>query len=262
MLTHNKGRVYDCHVNLSETGQWFNTGLDASYEKIVDELDGAGLERAVLLAMPGVCTNTAFESAKINRARFWCFGNIDFSRIDYSVDQILDLDLDGIKIHPRIQRIGINQLAENKVFARIEESGLPVMICGWQQSSTVEIKSLSPFYVDRLAKKYPRLKIIISHLGGHRFWDAYTVARANPLVFLDCSYYLKVFSGTSLETDFFSVLSTIDRKVIYGSDFPEVSVRPYLKKFLDNVDDLEEKKVRNLLYANLEQLMELEGHES
>ncbi len=263
MLEHKTPpRVNDCHINLSENGKWFNSGLDASYERIVGELDAARISKAVLLAMPGVCTNAVFDSEKIDRTRFWCFGNLDFSRLDYSLSQIRDLNLDGIKIHPRVQSIGIDQLLEMKFLSQLEDLELPLMICGWQQSSTVPIDSLSPLHVDRLAKKYPKLPIILSHMGGYRFWDAYTVARANRLVFLDCSYYLQFFCGTSLESDFFSALKTIDRKVIFGSDFPEVPVRPYLDAFLRKIDDLDEKKASCILHGNLESLMKRKIHES
>ena len=222
-------KAHDCHVNLSESGGWFNSGLDASYERIVGDLDGAGIDRAVLLAMPGVCTNAAFASAKIDRKRFWCFGNLDFLKLNYSLDQIRDLNLDGIKIHPRVQGLGIDLLLKMDFLFELEDLGLPLMICGWQQSSSVPIDSLSPLQVDRISKRHPKMPIILSHMGGYRFWDAFTVARSNPLVFLDCSYYLHAFHGTSLESDFFAALNMIDRKVIFGSDFPEISPKDYLE---------------------------------
>lgn len=255
-------RVYDGHINISESGKWFSSGLDASYERAVDELASAGIERAALLAMPGVCTNAMFSSGKIDRSKFWCVGNLDFSKLDYSIAQVSDLKLDGVKIHPRFQRIGIDALIEMDFMYKLEELALPLMICGWQQSSTVPIDSLSPLHVDKIAKKYPNLPIILSHLGGYRFWDAYTVARANPLVFLDCSYYLQAFCGTSLESDFFSLLKTIDKKIIYGSDFPEVSVKSYLQDFVLKARYLDDEKMNNILYGNLEGLMGRSTRES
>jgi predicted TIM-barrel fold metal-dependent hydrolase len=255
--------VHDCHINLSESGKWFSSSLDASYERIVDTLDEAGISRAVLLAMPGVCTNKVFDSGKIDRSRFWCFGNLDFSRLNYSLEEINSLKLDGVKIHPRIQCIGIDTLLEMDFLHQLEEAGLPLMICGWQQSSTVPIESLSPLHIDRLAKKHPKLSIILSHMGGYRFWDAVTVARANQRVHLDCSYYLQAFRGTSLETDFYAALKTIDRKVIYGSDFPEIPVKPYLENFVQMTGGIEKVKLTNIFSRNLERLMELGAeHES
>lgn len=256
-------RVHDCHINLSESGKWFNSNLDASYERIVDVVDDAGIARAVLLAMPGVCTNRVFGSEKIDRSRFWCFGNLDFSRLEYSLDEINELKLDGVKVHPRIQNVGIDTLLEMDFLYQLEESELPLMICGWQQSSTVPIETLSPLHIDRLAKKHPKLPIIFSHMGGYRFWDALTVARANPRVHLDCSYYLQAFQGTSLETDFYAALKTIDRKVIYGSDFPEVPVKSYLENFIQMIDGIEEVKLANIFTRNIERLMGLGvSHES
>lgn len=255
-------RVHDGHINISESGKWFDSGLDASYERVVRELNAAGIERAALLAMPGVCTNSVFSSGKIDRNRFWCVGNLDFARIAYSLEQIIDLDLDGVKIHPRVQRVGVDALLEMDFMYKLEELALPLMICGWQQSSTIPIDSLSPLHVDKIAKKHPKLPIILSHMGGYRFWDAYTVARANSLVFLDCSYYLQAFRGTSLESDFFSLLKTVDRKVIYGSDFPEVSVKSYLEDFVRKTKDLDDKKIANILHGNLESLMGRRARES
>jgi len=262
MIEQNKlSKVHDCHINLSDSGKWFDTGLDASYEKVVEHLDGAGISRAVLLAMPGVCKNAVFDSAKIDRSRFWCFGNLDFSRLDDSLAEIQDLDLDGVKIHPRVQRIGIDDLLAMDFISRLEELKLPLMICGWQQSATVPIDVLSPLHVDRLAKKYPNLPIVLSHMGGYRFWDAYTVARANPLVYLDCSYFLQAFRGTSLQSDFFAMVKTIDRKVLYGSDFPEVSVKHYLEEFIRGIDGINEHKAANILSGNLEHLMRMRANE-
>lgn len=263
MLEQKKiARFYDGHVNISESGKWFDSGLDASYDRVVDELSAAGIERAALLAMPGVCTNAVFSSGKIDRNKFWCFGNLDFSRLDYSIDQIADLNLDGVKIHPRFQRVGVDQLLEMEFIGRLEQLALPLMICGWQQSSSVPIDSLSPLHIDKIAKKYPRLPIIISHMGGYRFWDAYTVARANPLVFLDCSYYLQAFRGTSLEFDFFSLLKTVDRKIIYGSDFPEVSIKYYLEDFVRKTSEIEDAKMGNILHRNLDIIMRRRACES
>ena len=155
-------KVYDGHVNVSESGKWFDSGLDASYERIVDELDAAGVDRAALLAMPGVCTNAIFSSSKVDRNRFWCFGNLTFL----------------------------------------------------------------------------------------------------STVFLDCSYYLQAFRGTSLESDFYSLLKTVDRKVIYGSDFPEVSAKSYLEDFVRNASVLEDTKMDNIVHRNLESLMGRKACES
>ena len=34
--------IFDGHINISENGDWFNTGLDASYKNAVDAMSGQG----------------------------------------------------------------------------------------------------------------------------------------------------------------------------------------------------------------------------
>ncbi len=255
-------KVFDGHINISENGNWFNTGIDASYASAVDALEEAGIKRAALIAMPGVSTNKVFESSAINRSRYWCFGNIDFERIQYSLDQIKELELDGVKFHPRIQGVEPERIMESGVLDAIEGLGIPVMICGWQQSSTVSIESLSPLVIDKIAKRYKTVKFSLAHLGGHRFWDAFTVARSNPNVFLDCSYFLEFFKGTSLETDFFASLSLVDEKIIYGSDFPEINPKTYLSNFFKSDKEIDENILSKVFTKNLEKLMTRNSDES
>ena len=129
------------------------------------------------------------------------------------------------------------------------------MICGWQQSSSIPIDDLSPLHIDKIAKKFKNVPIILTHLGGYRFWDAYTVARSNSNVFLDCSYILNVFSGTSIVSDFFKLLPQIDQKILYGSDYPEVNIFEYKDKFIKNISHIDKLKQENILHRNISNLL-------
>lgn len=251
-------KIIDGHINISETGKWFNTSYNCSYEAIVDKLNEAQIEQAVLLAMPGVCTNNFFSKQKIDRDRFYIFGNIqDFNNVDRSLDEIIDLDLNGVKIHPRFQEISVKSLVEMHFFEKLIENNLPVMICGWQQSNKIPIDDLSPLYIDRLAKKYPRLKIVWSHMGGYRLWDSFTVARSNSNVYLDCSYFLQFFRGTSLETDFAQITHMLDKKIIFGSDFPEIDPIDYLNHTKSIIGySLPAEKLENIFSKNIIKLLE------
>ena len=248
-------KVIDSHVNISENGDWFNTGLKASYQDICYRLDDSDIYKAVLISMPGVCSNAFYYKAKIDRDRFWIFGNIDFNDIKKSLEEVIDLNLDGIKIHPRFQKITICDLLKTEIFERINELSIPVMICGWQQSSSIPIDDLSPLHIDKIAKKFKNVPIILTHLGGYRFWDAYTVARSNSNVFLDCSYILNVFSDTSIVSDFFKLLPQIDQKILFGSDYPEVNIFEYKDKFIKSISHIDKLKQENILHRNISNLL-------
>ena len=214
-------------------------------------MEDAGIEKGLIIAMPGACTNNFFYKDIIDRDKFWIFGNIDFKNINLSFQQISELNLDGVKVHPRFQNVNLNELENLGVFDRLNDLALPLMICGWQQSSTLCIKNLCPLCVDEFAKKYSQIKFIISHLGGYKFWDAFTVARSNKNVFLDCSYFLSIFMNTSLENDFFTMLPYIDKKIFYGSDYPEVSILEYKDYFIKKINHLGVEKANNILFDNI-----------
>ena len=250
-------KIIDCHINISSNESWFNTKYDASYDNIIRKLNNSGICKGVLVAMPGACSNEFFYKDLIDREKFWIFGNIDFDHIEKSFSQITELKLDGIKIHPRFQKISIMELDQLDIFSRINDLCLPLMICGWQQSSTIYIEDVCPLKIDIFAKKYQNIKFIISHLGGHKFWDAFTVARSNENVFLDCSYFLKFFKNTSLESDFFNILSSIDRKILYGSDFPEVSIKIYKEYFIQKTKSINSTKLDNILFNNINNLISI-----
>lgn len=248
-------RVIDGHINISAKGNWFDTGLDASFGQAQDVLNNAGVDQAMLIAMPGACHNSYFTEAGVDRSRFWCIGNVQLHEIESSLSQIHENDLDGVFIHPRAQQISLSSILDTDLPGALQESNTPLIICGWTQSRSVPIAHLSPLIIDQLAKKYPTLRILLAHLGGHQYWDSFMVARSNDNVYLDCSYFLKFFEGTSLESDFYASLARIDRKVIYGSDFPEVDPGLYLSRFLERAGQVENLELDRILHKNIEDFM-------
>ena len=89
------------------------------------------------------------------------------------------------------------------------------------------------------------------------FGMAFTVARSNENVFLDCSYFLKFFKNTSLESDFFNILPSIDRKILYGSDFPEVDIKNYKEYFIQKTKSINSTKLDNILFNNINNLLSI-----
>lgn len=225
----------DCHVHVTESGRWFNTSYNSSVDHLLDEMDRAGIEKSIVLPIKGVTTNAFVISlAKAHGDRLIGFGTASMKTWRDDLKEIVDNDLRGIKFHPRIQHESMMDWEEHGILKAIEKTGLPLIVCGWQQTSSpvATMEKIQPNVIDSIAKKHPNLKIVIAHLGGHRFYDAFFCARGNPNVFLDCSYFFNFFKGTSLEKDALVLMHLADEKILFGSDFPEVNMREYLT-FID-----------------------------
>ena len=218
---------FDCHVHITENGKWFNTGIDASIKALLTDMDKAKIDKSVVLPIAGIIKNSfVSEIIKQHSDRLIGFGAVSLSTWVQNLAEIEQMNLRGVKFHPRIQNESIINWDNGGILAELEKRSLPLLICGWQQTSAVnaDMLSIEPMVIDRVAKKYKNLKIIIAHLGGHKFYDAFFCARGNPNVYLDCSYFFQFFKGTSLEKDALSLMHKADEKVLFGSDFPEVSI--------------------------------------
>ena len=116
---------------------------------------------------------------------------------------------------------------------------LPVVIhAGETYSKRGLLEYAHPLHIDRLAVKYPDLKIIICHMGAPWVFDACETAGKNENVFLDLSgllvgsaEYIKKMSEQKLLTDrYMTPLILMDNyeKVIYGSDWPLAPFGEYI----------------------------------
>ncbi len=225
--------IIDAHVHISDNGKWFDTGLDASSEYLIDQLDKAGIDKAVLLPTYSNCRNkTVFDACKKYPLRFIGFATIDVHNIPNALDELgrcfENYNLKGLKLHPRFQKFKPLDQKLYPIYEKVIEYGWPIVFDGFLQSKDIPITDLFPVSYDVLAKQFPDLKIIIAHAGGHRFWDSLFIAKSNPNVYLDISYIFKYFKPLShIISELKFVVENCDQKIIFGSDFPEIAVNEY-----------------------------------
>ncbi len=255
--------IIDAHVNITHDGKWFNTDHDASLERLMDEMDMAGVDGCLLISMPFATTNRYVASVIEKYSdRFKGLGYLDFEKNDMikQIDELISMGFSGIKIHPRMQGVNCNDNKLEYLFDYIDEKLLAVMIDGYYQTNNNKIllPDLEPFKYDLLAKRFPNISFIISHLGGHRTFDLFFVARSNKNLFIDNSHALMYFYGTSLINDFVWVMDKLDEKIFFGSDFPEYGLKEYLDHFNTIVSNTKTLR-KELVYTNINKIVDFGG---
>jgi hypothetical protein len=179
----------------------------------------------------------------------------DFRRDDYldQVDLAYDSGIRGIKFHSYVQQI------EESCFSRI------VDICN-RASSKGMIISLDASYGSTKMYKYDNLKlvcavadqvnntpILVLHSGGNRVLEAMLIAAEKQNVFLETSFSLSYYKGSSVENDIAFAYKKIGvERVLYGSDFPYVSIQEsinvhhqFLEKHSFSTNDIEKIMFKN-----------------
>ncbi|MSQ42938.1 MAG: amidohydrolase [Chloroflexi bacterium] len=131
-----------------------------------------------------------------------------------------DLGLRGIKLGPNYQNFDPLGDDASVLFARAQELGLPILL--HQGTSPVQFADLDwahPRHLDRVATRFPKLRLILAHFAHPWQVDALAVIRKHPNVWADISalHYRPWSYWTSLRL---ATEWAVLHKLLFGSDFP------------------------------------------
>lgn len=202
-------------------------------------LDGAGLERAVLVnyVAPEVIgyTERANEFVRDfvleDPDRLIAVGSVLPTRPHAGTEVrrlVTQYGIRGIKLHPPHQLFAPNGYLDGRleglreIYATCEELRVPVIIhTGTSIFPGARNRYGQPLLVEDVAIDFPRLTIVLAH-GGRPLWmeEAMFLARRFENVYLETS---SIPPGRLLE--YFPALEKVRDRVVYGSDWPGPGVR-------------------------------------
>jgi predicted TIM-barrel fold metal-dependent hydrolase len=228
--------IIDAHVHLvepdSRAAQLFRT--PARPEDLLEQMDRGGIDAAIVLGLPGY--QSPEEVLKLCAAApkrlFPLLGVNPLNPGD--VKRIAGARADGfygIKLHPRLSQVPVTAEIFGPVMAQAAAANLPVLFDAVPQSPHVPLAQLEYQAFDVLARHFRQVKIVLAHACAPHVLGAYTVAKANPNVYLDVSFSLAYYAGSSVEMDIGFISDKLDHFVLYGSDFPQYPADEYLRSY-------------------------------
>jgi uncharacterized protein len=250
--------IIDGHINITKNGKWFKTKYDASLDRLLMEMNEAGIDKCLLISMP-FATSNKYIASVIEKYpdKFRGLGQIDFTNYpDRQIEEVYSMGFSGLKLHPRIQGIDCNSSELQSFWAKLNDINAVIMIDGYFQTynTSILLREIEPFKYDPLVKRYPNITFIFSHLFAHRVFDAYYLVKSNKNVFLDNSHVLKYFENTSLIADYIWIMDKLDEKIIYGSDFPEYGIKEYLNRFSQIIESNSNVR-KDLILSNIQKII-------
>lgn len=236
--------LIDAHMNITPDGEWLGTRHDASLENALRQLDAADAERGCAIVLPGE-THREFgvELAVRHGDRFFVGFTVseltakELGRLRELLDQKL---VRYLKIHPRWTGIRPDDPGLDPFLELATARGAPAIFCTYMRGLQHPLEELTPLVFDRIARRHPELNMVLGHAGTYRPMDALAVAQTHPNVYMDVSHVFQYFAGSSLIADFTFALDRLDRKMIFGTDFPEVSIPDYAARLRAITDTLED----------------------
>jgi predicted TIM-barrel fold metal-dependent hydrolase len=228
--------IIDAHVHLIEpdspAAALFRT--PARPEDLLQQMDRGGIDAAIVLGLPGY--QSPEEVLKLcGTAPKKFFPLLGFNPLDSrDLQRISQARADGfygIKLHPRLSEVPVTPEIFGPVMEEAAAANLPVLFDAVPQSPHVPLGQLEYQAFDLLARRFRQVKIVLAHACAPHVLGAYTVAKANPNVYLDVSFSLAYYAGSSVETDIGFISDKLDRFVLYGSDFPQYPADEYLRTY-------------------------------
>ena len=188
--------------------------------------------------------NEGFEAA--------AFGGIhqDCPDMAAELDHIKQLGLSGIKIHPDIQGVDIDDRRMYELYS-LCEGVFPVYF--HMGDNRPQYRFSEAQRLIKIMKEFPRLKVIAAHFGGYCAWeyskDLISVGGEN--IMFDTSSALWAMP-TSEADKLVSILGT--EHLMFGTDYPVMHAENELKLFMKL--KLTESERQNILYNNAKNFIE------
>jgi len=204
-------KICDAHVHLGESGPWqLHMNPTTHVDRLIKLFDRYEVERAVVFPNPNVgdkypeMNDYIAKSIRKHPKRLVGFGRVDPRRQD-AVQELSriknSLKLTGLKLHPMVECFRPDHPFFNKFFQQASKLGLPILFYTGDGFS-------SPGLISKIAKKYPKLPIILGHLKEGAL---NTMEKFNNI-------YVET-SGTL--PDFIELAADMDEnRILFGSDAP------------------------------------------
>ena len=168
------------------------------------------------------------------------------------LDNIKALGLSGIKIHPDIQGVDIDDKRMYELYSMMEGE-LPLYLHMGDNRPQYRFSEADKLI--KIMKEVPRLKVIAAHFGGYMAWDkAGDLLKAGKdNIMFDTSSALWAMS-TECGNELISILGT--EKLMFGTDYPVMHAENELGLFMKL--KMSEEERQNVLYNNAKSFLKFE----
>ncbi|MEM2934303.1 MAG: amidohydrolase family protein [Methanocellales archaeon] len=163
--------------------------------------------------------------------RFTGFGSINPNKgeeyVRRKIDRIREYNFKGLKFLPTIQFFNPEDEKMNLIYELAQEHELIISMHTGCDPGPWELPYLSryanPRYLDRVAEKYPDLKIIAAHMGSYSrlypgiwFKEMMDVAKKHENIYVDISATFNEFNLS------LAIEEIGEERILYGSDYPAI----------------------------------------
>lgn len=185
-------RIIDTHVYY---GYFPYPILTERVDDILSVMDIHGIEKAILMSAEAlqfdIIEGNAELAKTINRQpRLYGYVVVNPSYPELSMQEIKKYlgneKFVGVKYHPELSGVPLTDVSGKSIFDVLEEYGKPLLVHTWHKAEHGgATPSSTPDIILEFARRRPKLKVIMGHMGGAAWKSAVDKAKSFQNVFLD-----------------------------------------------------------------------------
>ena len=257
--------IIDAHTHLHKPD------FDEAAKTLVSLMDGAGIDKSAIFAFPSreLTNEDAIRIAGEYKDRLFAIGSVSPLKPKTSaraLSRALNAGaIRGLKFYTGYEHFYPSDTKRLAPYLEIlEATGFPAIFHmgdTFAPYGGAKLKYAHPLAIDELAVEYPKLKIIIAHMGYPWFTDAIAVLYKNDNVYADISGWVYgEVESTDTEAlqrwimDCRDYLGQLD-KLLFGTDYPIAAQKGYVE-FCKNLPVTDQEK-ELMFYGNARALFQL-----
>ena len=236
--------------------------LEFDMDKMIKEMDGAGIEVGVVPMRVGNDNNDIAELKKLYPGRFAGLAHIDPWDGKKALE---DIDLyvgegkaDGIIMEPGQFFLRGSMPADDKmlwpIYEKCQAEGILVSLT-FGGLFCDKLENYNPIYIDRVAKMFPDMTLVLSHGGWPYVTEICHVAYQRPNVYLDIDYY-GFTTNPGYQGYVIAANNVLQDRILFGSCYPGFALERAVGEYQKN--GLSEEALPKVLYHNAAKLLKLE----
>lgn len=230
--------------------------LDGKISTLLEHGKKAGIEHFIVQSVATTpkqvssINNFIAQSVADSKGKFTGLGTLhpDSDNIEADFNEIIELGLKGVKLHPDIQKFKIDDYRMLKIY-ELCEGKLPILI----HTGDNRYDYSNPNRMMPILDIYKNLTVIGAHFGGWSIWEEATKKMSKyPNFYVDCS---SSFYALTFEKARELIMTYGTKKVLFGTDYPMWEPETELVKFMQI--DLTEQERQDILYNNAAKLFDI-----
>jgi predicted TIM-barrel fold metal-dependent hydrolase len=257
----------DSLTHITPNGRWFSTSFDASESRLLREMHDAGVDKSVVVALAGYIEND-FVARVCARHPEQLIPGASINPLAYrkpedAVNAFRTLQGTNtfalLKLHPRLNKY---DPLSSKCLTFLEgvaacHSPLPIWLDTLFQYPGASLSQSPVNTVRELVHRFPSLIFVLLHACGTDILQLGRSIEDCSNAFIDISFTVRRGRGRPAESDFMEAVRLFSARMVFGSDFPEISFLEAEEDFNSRNLDLTIEDRASMLGGCLQQILAL-----